>query len=117
MKTLNSKLILIAAVFCMMGSIAAYAGEYDIKQMTPEVREALAGRQSRYAELQAAKKSGAVSENDEGLVSGNPELAGAENHDRLVIYQTIADQNNLGSGGLEIIKKTFAQTIRERDGR
>ena len=85
--------------------------------MTPEVREALAGRQTRYSELQAAKRSGAISENNEGLVSGNSDLARAENRDRLVIYQTIADQNNLGSAGLSQIKRTFAETIRERDGR
>ena len=116
MKTLNSKTILIAAAFCLVSSFSGFAGEYDIKQMTPEVREALAGRQSRYSELQTAKRSGAVSENGEGLVSGNSPLVGAENHDRLVIYQTIADQNGLGSSGLSQIKRAFAETIRERDG-
>lgn len=107
---------LLSIVICLW-SFAAQAANYDIKEMTPEVREALAGRQTRYSELQAAKRSGAISENNEGLVSGNSDLARAENRDRLVIYQTIADQNNLGSAGLSQIKRTFAETIRERDGR
>lgn len=117
MKTLNSKHLLIAAVFCLMGSFSGFAGEYDIKQMTPAVQQALSGRQSRYAELQASKQSGAVVENTEGLVSGNSPLVNAENNDRLVIYQTIADQNGLGSSGLAQIKRAFAETIREREGR
>lgn len=101
----------------MLWSVAAYAANYDIKQMTPEVREALAGRQSRYSQLQMAKQSGAVSENNEGLVSGSSPLVSAENNDRLVIYQAIANQNNLGSSGLSQIKRAFAETIREREGR
>ncbi len=111
----RTALVLLWAIGYGLWAFAAYAASYDIKQMTPEVREALAGRQARYSELQAAKHSGAASENSEGLVSGNSPLVSAENHDRLVIYQTIADQNGLGSSGLSQIKSAFAETIRERD--
>lgn len=104
--------IAIASLFSQVG----FAANYDIREMTPEVKNALAGRQSRYAELQAAKQSGAVRENNEGLVSGNSGLVSAENNDRMVIYRTIAQQNNLGAEGLELVKKAFAETIREREG-
>ncbi len=94
-----------------------FAANYDIKEMTPEVRDALAGRQTRYAQLQAAKRSGAVHETNNGLVTGAEPLTSEENHDRMVIYQTIAQQNNLGQAGLSQIQRAFAETIRERDGR
>ena len=95
----------------------AYAANYDIKEMTPEAREALAGRQTRYAELQQAKKSGATSENSDGYVNcaQNESLCSAENHDRQTIYRTIAEQNELGGAGLSQIQRAFAETIRERD--
>jgi len=98
-------------------SVSAYAANYDIREMTPEIQQALSGRQSRYAELQSAKKSGAIQENNQGLVSGNSALVNAENRDRMVIYRAIAEQNNLGSAGLPQIQRAFAETIRERESR
>ncbi len=112
---LVSRIALSALVFSLW-SVAAFAANYDIREMTPEVREALAGRQARYSELQSAKRAGAVRENSEGLVSGSGGLVNAENHDRMVIYQTIATQNNLGPAGLSQIKRAFSETIREREG-
>ncbi|HCM42104.1 MAG TPA: DUF1318 domain-containing protein [Candidatus Omnitrophota bacterium] len=94
-----------------------FAANYDIREMTPEIKNALSGRQARYAELQAAKNTGAIRENNEGLVSGNFPLVSAENRDRMVIYRAIAEQNNLGSAGLPQIQRAFAETIREREGR
>jgi|GEM_PF-3431837 len=98
-------------------SFAAYAANYDIKEMTPAVRDALAGRQTRYSELQSAKRSGMAKENEQGYVdcSANSALCSAENHDRQVIYKTIAEQNDLGQAGLSQIQRAFAETIRERD--
>ncbi len=118
-ESLRTQVLLLSLWSLVFGlwSLAAFAANYDIKEMTPEVREALAGRQSRHSALQVAKQSGAITENSEGLVSGSSELVNAENNDRLVIYQTIADQNELGAGGLAQIKAAFAETIRERDGR
>jgi len=113
---LGIRVILFSLVFGLW-SFSAFASNYDIKEMTPEVKNALSGRQARYAELQAAKNTGAIRENNEGLVSGNFPLVSAENRDRMVIYRAIADQNNLGSAGLPQIQRAFAETIREREGR
>jgi len=110
------KILSFIAALSLISQIG-FAANYDIREMTPEVKNALAGRQSRYAELQAAKNNGAIRENNEGLVSGNSGLVSAENNDRMVIYRTIAEQNNLGSAGLPQIQRAFAETIREREGR
>lgn len=115
---LGTRICLWSLVFSLL-SAAAFAANYDIKEMTPEVREALAGRQTRYSELQQAKKSGGARENSQGYVDcfRNESLCSAENHDRQTIYRTIANQNGLGSAGLSQIQRAFAETIRERDSR
>lgn len=115
----KKKLLHFLAWFLILStwSLASYAANYDIREMTPEVKNALSGRQARYADLQTAKQNGAIRENNEGLVSGNSPLVSAENRDRMVIYRTIAEQNNLGSAGLPQIQRAFAETIREREGR
>ncbi len=46
----------------------AWAGSYDIKEMTPEIQQALSGRQARYGQLKQLKSSGAIGENNEGYV-------------------------------------------------
>lgn len=107
------------AVFLIITSVtmpSVLAANYDIKQMTPEIKRAIEGRQSRYTELQVAKQAGTVRENSQGLVSGNSGLVNAENKDRMVIYRAIVEQNNLGAAGLDLVQKTFAETIREREG-
>ncbi len=110
------KILSFIAIASLVSQIG-FAANYDIREMTPEVKNALSGRQARYAELQSAKRAGAIQENNEGLVSGNSPLVNPENRDRLVIYRAIADQNGLGAGGLDQIKRAFAETIRERENR
>lgn len=93
-------------------------GAYSIKQMTPQVQEALNNRRDRYDQLRALKESGDVGENNQGYVTalkkGSAEsLVAAENHDRQVIYQTIADQNNL-SDHIATIEHVFAQVQRDK---
>ena len=95
-------------------SFAAFAANYDIKEMTPAVQQALSSRQARYGQLQSAKQAGAIQENSRGLVSGAEPLASEENRDREVIYQAIAEQNNLGAEGLEQVHRAFAEVHQER---
>ncbi len=118
-KAKKTKLIFISlwSLVFSLQSFAAFAANYDIKEMTPEVKSALAGRQARYSELQAVKRSVVIHGNNEGWVSGNSPLVGAENRDRMVIYRAIAEQNNLGAAGLSQIQRAFAETIRERESR
>ncbi len=100
-------------------SASAYGASYDIKETTPEIQQAINGRQLRFTELQQAKQSGGARENSQGYVDcfRNESLCAAENHDRQTIYRAIADQNNLGKAGISQIQLAFAETIRERDGR
>ena len=100
-------------------SFTAFAANYDLKEKTPEIQQAIDGRQSRYTELQQAKQSGGARENIQGYVDcfRNESLCSAENYDRQAIYRAIADQNNLGQAGLSQIQRAFAETIRERDER
>ena len=96
------------------------AGTYDIKHMTPAVEQALQGRETRYAQLQQLKASGAIGENNQGLTyvlkpqPGAETISDAENADRLAIYTAIADQNKLGAAGLTEVKKVFAEVQREK---
>lgn len=97
---------------------SGYTTQYDIKEMTPAVQNAISGRQARYTDIQSLKSSGVLGENNRGYVevlqpSGNAGMtAEAENRDRKTIYQTIAEQNNLGKAGIATIEAIFAEVIR-----
>ena len=110
--------IFMTALILAAGS-TVYAAQYDIKQMTPEVQQALENRRDRFGELHALKVQGIVGENKRGYVEALQgevavaSLADAENSDRKVIYQTIAEQNGL-QGQLDIIEKVFAQVQRDK---
>ena len=108
-------------IFAVLGSlIPAEAAQYDLKNMTPVVEQAIAGRQSRYDELQSLKTRGDVGENNRGYVEvlnssvEAQNLVNLENQDRKVIYQTIADQNNLGPSGFAVIETVFGEVQREK---
>ena len=95
------------------------AEQYSIKQMTPEVQSALDGRRERYQRLEDLKGQGLVGEDNRGYVQafGNDPaviaVVDAENQDRRIIYQTIAQQNHL-TGALQTIEQVFAQEQRDR---
>ena len=110
---------LVSTLFLAPSIQSAWAAEqYTIKEMTPEVMSALENRRNRYEELEKLKQQGKVGENNRGYTEafsdeGNVKsLVEAENRDRKIIYQTIADQNNL-KGALATIEKVFAQTQRD----
>lgn len=99
---------------------ALLAGDYDIKQMTPAIQQALDKRKARYSALQALKAEGVIGEDAEGFVTAlkandqATSLVGEENRDRSIIYEAIADQNGLGPAGLQKVKQVFADVQREK---
>ena len=117
-KALSILLFLGALSFVVQVPAQAQA-QYDIKTMTPEVEKALENRRARYNDLKAFKENGTIGENNKGYVEAlkdDPQaqqLADAENADRKVIYQTIADQNGL-SGSIDVIETTFAKVQRDK---
>ena len=114
------KIILFLLVFLFAVPVFA-EGKYDIKQMTPEVQNALNGRRDRFDQLRAFKSSGAVGENNRGYVEALKQegsagdIVAAENRDRKVIYQTIAGQNGL-ENAIGTIEAVFAQVQRDKAG-
>ena len=96
---------------------ASAQANYSIKQMTPEVESALNNRRDRFEALRDLKSKGSIGENNQGYVEAlSPDaqdVATAENSDRKVIYQTIAEQNNLRDA-LQTIEKVFAQVQRDK---
>ena len=96
----------------------AFAASYDIKEMTPEINQALQGRQSRFSELQQLKLSGAAGEDNQGYVKAlKPDadsVVSAENSDRRIIYTAIVAQHNLGPTGLSLVEQGFGEVQRDR---
>ncbi len=105
-----------------MSQSFVWAGSYDIKEMTPEVKAALDSRRERFEQLRGLKEKGIVGENNRGYVEVVSEdataqaLVEAENRDRKFIYQTIVAQNNLGADALPTVEKVFAQVQRDKAG-
>lgn len=118
MVTKNSLKILVLTSILLASASSAFAASYDIKEMTPEIQQALQGRQSRFSELQALKASGAAGEDNRGYVKAlSPAadgVASAENSDRRIIYTAIVAQHNLGSAGLALVEQGFGDVQRER---
>lgn len=107
----------ISAILFLVFQPVVFAGQYDIKEMTPEVSRALENRKARYDQLQSAKAQGLIGENSQGLVTplkGGADIAAAENADRGVIYKAIVDQNGFGPGGLPQVQKAFADVQHEK---
>jgi hypothetical protein len=99
-----------------------FAADYDYKTMTPDIEKALKNRQSRYHQLQSLKQEGVIGENNKGYVTdlknnaAAATLTAAENRDRRVLYEALAEQNKLGSTGLLEVQKAFADVQREKAG-
>lgn len=103
------------------------AGEMEIKFMTPAVEEAIASRGARLDSLEGLMRQGCLGENNRGYVEyrscpaceSDPalkkraeKLAQEENQDRLTIYQTIVEQNNLAADKLSVVETVFSQVQR-----
>lgn len=99
-----------------------FAANYDFKEMTPEIEQAMKNRQTRYQLLQSLKQEGDVGENNTGYVTNLKDnskataLAADENRDRRIIYEALAKQNALGNTGLLEVQRAFAEVQSEKAG-
>lgn len=93
----------------------------ELKTLTPEVRAIVESRRARYPPLAAAMESGCLGENNQGLVEPRPgsgcppnvgALAAAENADRMRLYRTLVEQNNMPAGDIVRVQAAFAKTNR-----
>ncbi len=124
MTMLNQKFFIF--LFLTFLSLASYVSQalaeanYDIKQMTPAIQQALQGRQSRFAKIQDLKAQGIIGEDNQGFVKAlknTPEaalLVLAENQARQIIYQAIVNQNQLGPAGMGKVHQVFSEVQREK---
>ena len=115
----NIFILLSVMSFVLLTNHSWAESKYSIKEMTPAVQAALDGRRDRFETLSGLKKKGLIGENNQGYVEvlvkgeGAEDLVEAENKDRQVIYQTIADQNGL-KDELSTIEKVFAEVQRDK---
>jgi uncharacterized protein YdbL (DUF1318 family) len=102
---------------------AAEAQVPELKTHTAEVEAAIQSRRSRYPELSAAAARGCVGENNQGLVerragtecpASTDRLIADENRDRMFLYRTLVQQNNMPAGDLGRVQAAFAKANRER---
>lgn len=91
---------------------------YDLKELTPTIQQAIEGRKARFSQLQQLKRAGSIGEGNKGYVevlgtsSGADQIVAAENQDRQTIYQAIVSQNQLGPEGPAEIQRIFAEVQR-----
>lgn len=92
---------------------------YAQEGLSPEIEEAALRRKDRRSELVSWQEKGVVAENKSGLVeikmpenadAGLKELVGAENKDRMIIYQSVAKKNNTS---VEEVEKIYAKRLQE----
>jgi uncharacterized protein YdbL (DUF1318 family) len=99
--------------------IAYAAGEYDLKEITPQIEEALKRRKNRFFELQKMKSMEKLGENNEGYIKNFTSeeklmrLANEENRDRKTIYDAIVTQNNLQPNSIYTVQSDFAEVQRK----
>jgi len=118
-KMIHIIFVVLSAVILFYSPSMSFAGQYDLKEMTPEVQAALDSRRDRFEELRQFKNQGIIGENNRGYVEvlgddpAAESLVQAENRDRKIVYTTVEKQNNL-TDALETIEKVFAQVQREK---
>ena len=106
---------LAVSLFVLAAASTCFATDHDYKTLTPEIKKALANRQARYQQLRQLKQEGEIGENNKGYVASLKDnasaatLTEAENRDRRVLYEALAEQNKLGSTGLLEVQKAFAE--------
>ena len=102
----------------------AYA-ETKIKYLTPEIKEVIERRKSRYSQIEELLSEGSIGESNQGLLEirgrsnilSREELKGIvdkENNDRMFIYRSILEQNNLPQEAVTEIQRVFAKERQER---
>ncbi len=97
-----------------------HAGAYDLREITPPVKEAFSNRHNRYGQLNALKAQGVIGETHHGYVhmlqpsAETKAIVDAENRDRGIIYRAILAQHELGPQGLAGVEITFGDVQREK---
>lgn len=95
----------------------------ELKTRTPEVMAAIESRRRRNAEIDRAERAGCLGENLQGLVEARPGqdcpsnlgvLVSGENGDRMFIYRTLVEQNNMPPADISRVQAAFAKTRREK---
>jgi uncharacterized protein YdbL (DUF1318 family) len=95
----------------------------EIRVQTPQLMKAIGSRRDRFGAIQSGKAKGCIGETNQGLLEGRPGqgcggevggLIGAENADRVLIYDTLMQQNNIPAGDAGRVRAAFAKANRER---
>jgi len=95
----------------------------ELTTRTPEVVAVIESRRARFPELGAATAKGCIGENNQGLLdarsgTGCPAnvatLVTAENRDRMVLYRTLVEQNNMPPGDIARVQAAFAKAHRDK---
>lgn len=119
---MKKQLMIVAAFSLIISfSLIAFAG-YDLKEITPAIRQAIENRQARYSAIQDLSGAGVVGENNRGYLelinaadsTKTQSLIESENQDRRLIYKAVAEQNSLGPDGLAIVETVFSQVRKEK---
>lgn len=95
----------------------------ELKVRTPEVMASIESRRQRFPQIQQWKAKGCIGENNQGLVEARPgqgcggevaSLIAGENNDRMTLYRTLLQQNNMAPGDLVRVQAAFAKVNREK---
>ncbi len=95
----------------------------ELKTRTPEVMASIESRRQRFPKLEQWKSRGCIGENSQGLVEARPgqgcgrEVEGlveAENRDRMTLYRTLVQQNNMPPADVVRVQAAFAKVQREK---
>jgi uncharacterized protein YdbL (DUF1318 family) len=100
-------------------------GVPELKTRTPEVMAVIESRRARFPELSAAMAKGCIGENNRGLVEARPgqgcppnvnALVAVENADRMTLYRTLVQQNNMPAEDIARVQAAFGKVNREKVG-
>lgn len=105
----------------------AYAQGAQLKYLTDEIKQAVERRKSRYSKVEELLNEGSIGENNQGLLEIRQksgilpdkelkDLILEENDDRMFIYRSILEQNNLPKDALKDIQAAFAKERQDRSG-
>lgn len=103
----------------------AFAQTTQLKYLTEEIKEAIERRKLRYSQIEELLNEGSIGEDNQGrlqirqksnIISSEElkKIVSEENDDRMFIYQSILEQNNLPKEALGDIQRAFAKERQER---
>ena len=111
----------------LMGLLAPAAAEAqavpELRTRTPEIVAVIESRRARYPELATALAKGCIGENNQGLLDARPgsgcpanvtALVNDENRDRMVLYRTLVEQNNMPPADVARVQAAFAKAHRDK---